>query len=349
MVEVKLMERDVLAGRRENIYSHPGNVYFRTLTDKYAEEYITTPTQFRYIVTRKVMDAVRKRGGRFLKIENEKLVVCDERAASGKITKSLRKRGLEIEAEKNSVNTTNSSVVKKKRDVDDNSEIFDHQYVSLKRTKNNVDTGIAATASPEASHRSFSPGKRNKHHQISDWSPPGNGNHGRNNQDLDDNIYNNEQHDDSMWQSFEQNSERIETDASWNENYRRLKIFHATHGHAGVPINYDDAEFADWVSRQRQLFREIQSGYRIATLREEGRWKRLQALNFPVNYESWHWKRKYNELQAILQGKKYDENMTLPESLLSWLNHQRKMLRSSINRRFMDPQRREKLEKVGIN
>ena len=93
--------------------------------------------------------------------------------------------------------------------------------------------------------------------------------------------------DDEMWDIYEQN--RVESDASWNENYRRLQEFHSTHGHSGVPINWSrDSKFADWVSRQRQLFREINCGYRIASPREEGRWKRLQVLSFPLSYEKWY-------------------------------------------------------------
>jgi hypothetical protein len=95
--------------------------------------------------------------------------------------------------------------------------------------------------------------------------------------------------EDEMWEIYEQNSERSESNASWNENYRRLQEFHSTHGHSGVPINWStEPKFADWVSSQRQLFREIHSGYRIANPREEGRWKRLQVLKFPLDYEKWY-------------------------------------------------------------
>merc|ERR1711862_108193 len=102
---------------------------------------------------------------------------------------------------------------------------------------------------------------------------------------------------DETWEIYEQNNDKIESVSSCNENYRRLQEFHSTHGHSGVPINWNaEPQFADWVSRQRQLFREIHSGYRIMSLREEGRWKRLQVLNFPLDYEKWHWRRKYVEL-----------------------------------------------------
>jgi hypothetical protein len=116
-----------------------------------------------------------------------------------------------------------------------------------------------------------------------DWSPvPSEDDTG----EFSEDDVNNE---DEMWEIYEQNSERSESNASWNENYRRLQEFHSTHGHSGVPINWStEPKFADWVSSQRQLFREIHSGYRIANPREEGRWKRLQVLKFPLDYEKWY-------------------------------------------------------------
>jgi len=122
---------------------------------------------------------------------------------------------------------------------------------------------------------------RNRNNNEEVWSPaPSEDDTGEFTDDEQDN-------EDEMWKIYEQN--RVESDASWNENYRRLQEFHSTYGHSGVPINWSmEPKFADWVSRQRQLFREIHSGYRIANSREEGRWKRLQVLKFPLDYEKWY-------------------------------------------------------------
>ena len=155
--------------------------------------------------------------------------------------------------------------------------------------------------------------------------------------------------DDPNWEVYEQHSEKSESDASWNENYRRLQEFHSTNGHSGVPIHWSvEPQFADWVSRQRQLFREIHSGYRIASLREEGRWKRLQVLKFPLDYEKWHWRRKYYELIEALNGKKYDEaNTNIPAPLKEWVCHQKKLHESGAQGRI-DSERKQNLEILGV-
>jgi hypothetical protein len=125
----------------------------------------------------------------------------------------------------------------------------------------------------------------------------------------------------SNWEIYDQGT--TETDASWNEHYRQLQEFHSNHGHSGVPICWSKApDFADWVSRQRQLFREIWAGYRIATPHEEGRWRRLRVLRFPLDYERWLWQRKYNELSEALNGRKYTAETTLTSSLREWVEHQ---------------------------
>jgi hypothetical protein len=148
------------------------------------------------------------------------------------------------------------------------------------------------------------------------------------------------------WEIYDQGI--TESDASWNEHYRRLQEFHSTHGHSGVPIHWsEEPDFADWVSRQRQLFREIRTGYRIASTREEGRWKRLQVLRFPLNYEKWLWQRKYNELCEALNGGKYTEDTTLPSSLREWVDHQKSLVESGAQGRI-DSELKSNLEKLGV-
>eukprot|EP00537_Pseudo-nitzschia_pungens_P013929 CAMPEP_0172397558 /NCGR_PEP_ID=MMETSP1061-20121228/31276_1 /TAXON_ID=37318 /ORGANISM="Pseudo-nitzschia pungens, Strain cf. pungens" /LENGTH=275 /DNA_ID=CAMNT_0013129775 /DNA_START=104 /DNA_END=928 /DNA_ORIENTATION=- len=156
-------------------------------------------------------------------------------------------------------------------------------------------------------------------------------------------------YDNASWEIYQQHSEKFENDDSWNENYRRLQEFHSTHGHSGVPIHWSvEPQFADWVSRQRQIFREIHSGYRIATVREAGRWKRLRVLKFPLDYEKWHWRRKYNALIESLNGKKYDENDTnIPASLKVWVDHQRQLYESGARGRI-DSERQGNLEVLGV-
>jgi len=168
---------------------------------------------------------------------------------------------------------------------------------------------------------------------------------------------NNNNNSNNNWEIYNQGT--TETDTSWNEHYRRLQEFHSCQGHSGVPIRWSKApDFADWVSRQRQLFREIRAGYRIATTQEEGRWKRLQVLRFPLNYETWLWQRKYNELSEALNGRKYTADTTLPSSLREWVEHQKSLVNtttSSMNSggahgssRRIDSELKSNLEKLGV-
>ncbi len=147
------------------------------------------------------------------------------------------------------------------------------------------------------------------------------------------------------WQVYDQRN--AESDEAWNEHYRRLQEFHSEHGHSGVPVNElwnAETDFCEWVSRQRQLFREIRSGYRIASLREEGRWRRLRVLRFPLDYENWLWERRYNQLCEALGGEKYTEEACLNSTLKEWVRRQTSL---GICGRI-DSERRINLEKLGI-
>ena len=150
-------------------------------------------------------------------------------------------------------------------------------------------------------------------------------------------------------------------DEAWNEQYRRLQEFHSVHGHSGVPVlarsgSEDEMEkeqaFATWVSRQRQTFREIRSGYRIASTKEEGRWRRLRVLGFPLNHEAWLWRRTCNELSGALNGRKYDRDTTrLPPPLSEWVHRQEALMdenNSNAVRGGMDPDRKHRLEMLGV-
>ena len=148
------------------------------------------------------------------------------------------------------------------------------------------------------------------------------------------------------WMVYDQGN--FESDASWNENFRRLQEFQSKFGHSGVPIYWsEDPDFSEWVSRQRQLFREIRTGYRIASEQEEGRWKRLQVLRFPLDYENWLWKRKYNELCEALNGEKYTDYTILPSPLREWVDYQ-KSSAESYEYGKLDSERKKNLEKLGV-
>jgi hypothetical protein len=93
-------------------------------------------------------------------------------------------------------------------------------------------------------------------------------------------------------------------------------------------------------------------GYRIATLREESRFKQLQLLNFPLNYENWHWERKYSQLKDILDGEKFTKSMItdLPEKLQTWLKHQQELLKAEAptTAKTLEKDKRERLKCLGV-
>ncbi|KAG7346569.1 helicase domain protein [Nitzschia inconspicua] len=357
--QILLSDNDVLSGHKHkwSIIEHPGNKFLESLVDQFCDEYLNTPTQYRHLITNKLIDRVRDRGGRFLKIVNDdQLEPQDERAIAGKITKLLRLRGMEFREirQRQDGNTTGDKIGNKKRlrqEAEEDHEIpktggitertdkfgFSPSPSNSARMRINhlaADTSQTAFNIWGQNHRTHAAGGTNHHDYDSDDGSFDDGGH-------------------SIWQSFERNSERVEDDASWNVNYRLLLEFYEEHGHAGVSSDWDgNPELAEWATKQRQLFREIQSGYRIPTLREDNRWKQLQKINFPLNYEKWHWERKYGQLKEILMGEKYDaKHIELPKDVQLWLDHQRTLMKSDgsvMSSRRMEHDQKERLKCLGV-
>eukprot|EP00536_Pseudo-nitzschia_multiseries_P007969 jgi/Psemu1/287489/fgenesh1_pg.193_\ len=238
----------------------------------------------------------------------------------GTTKKNGKKKAAASATSKKKTGDAKKSAQKKQR-ISDNTNTDQNEQGDKSRSKTNLPLGADGPSEGKATNSSTSTKLRQN-----------------------DTIYDNQK-----WEIYEQHSEKFESDASWNENYWRLQEFHSTYGHSGVPIHWSvEPEFADWVSRQRQIFREIHSGYRVATLREEGRWRRLQVLKFPLDYEKWHWRRKYDALVDALNGKKYDEtDTTIPPSLKVWANHQKQLYESGTHGRI-DYERKGNLEVLGI-
>jgi hypothetical protein len=99
--KIVLTSADVLSGHNFKwfIRDHPGNRFLDKLVEQYCEEYVNTPTQLRHHTTSQVVQRILDKGGRFLKIVSDcdQLEVQDDRAIAGKVTKLLRRRGLEIQ------------------------------------------------------------------------------------------------------------------------------------------------------------------------------------------------------------------------------------------------------------
>jgi hypothetical protein len=79
---------DILVGKGKPFQRHVGNVWLRTIVESYMDEYIALAKGGKHIVIRKVLDAVRKDRGRFLKKERDDWwTEVSEADALDKITK----------------------------------------------------------------------------------------------------------------------------------------------------------------------------------------------------------------------------------------------------------------------
>ncbi|KAL3931793.1 MAG: hypothetical protein SGARI_004119 [Bacillariaceae sp.] len=326
----------------------------------YCEEYINTPTQYRNSITTQVLQKLEDVGARFVKMDGDHFILCDERAASHKVTKHLRLQGQEKHIE--IMERQREEQTRKRR-----AAVNSQDYLSPKRSRINYLATPNSTATANAAASMSSP-----RGSLKIWD-----NHGlpSNKYNAPTTLYYDDEDDNSesssdddndnsilkpgrpVWQKLERNSDRVETDASWNRNYGDLKAYFEQHGHTGVSPDWEgDEVLAEWATRQRQLFREIQSGYRIATKREESRWQQLQLLNFPLNYESWHWERKYSQLKEILDGETFvaEAMDKLPGPLQKWLEHQQVLLQPMPSKdlpiygKVLEKDKRERLKSLGV-
>jgi Helicase associated domain len=109
-----------------------------------------------------------------------------------------------------------------------------------------------------------------------------------------------------VWRPFDRQKESEEGNSSWHRRFQRLQTFYNKYGHSGVPVSWAlDPDLGDWACQQRQFFREIRSGYRLASKVDETRWRQLESVHFPLNYEKFHWTKRYHELQEALDGERY--------------------------------------------
>jgi hypothetical protein len=91
---VTLRPMDVAQGRSNDAYLHPGNVHYRRLVEKHYLEYSRVSHYKKHNITSKILDRVRKRGGRFVKpaknVTDDKgqmlYVTIKNRAAASKTT-----------------------------------------------------------------------------------------------------------------------------------------------------------------------------------------------------------------------------------------------------------------------
>jgi hypothetical protein len=143
----------------------------------------------------------------------------------------------------------------------------------------------------------------------------------------------------------------LTNNTSWDEMYNSLKQFHTKFGHSGVPPDWsEDPGLADFAACQRQMYREIKQGYREESAYEEDQLQKLERLNFPMNYEEWHWERRYLELVELLDGRQHILDFPLSPSLTLWVQTQRDHQESALQglRDPMPEDRYQKLDKIGF-
>jgi Helicase associated domain len=93
----------------------------------------------------------------------------------------------------------------------------------------------------------------------------------------------------------------FEHETSWEEMFLAVADFKEVNGHCAIapsscspgtgssPGERAQARLADWASVQRQIFREIHQGRRIATEQERDRFARLERIGFVFDYDEFHW------------------------------------------------------------
>jgi hypothetical protein len=127
-----------------------------------------------------------------------------------------------------------------------------------------------------------------------------------------------------------------------------LESFKRTYGHCGVPPGWPrDSLLADWCTVQRQVHREVRSGYRDATSEEATTITKLKEMDFVWDYEDWHWHVRYEKLRACRGDGAATNGRASPQNVVNWLQEQRRQLRMEENT-TLSPARLAKLYKAGV-
>ena len=93
-------DQDVVCGRGGTINSHKGNIFYRSLVVKNKSKYLASSQLEKKLIAKSIIDAIRRRGGRFLKWSSDRpneLVDIGDVAAMDKTCQSLRE-GLNVRA-----------------------------------------------------------------------------------------------------------------------------------------------------------------------------------------------------------------------------------------------------------
>jgi len=83
-------DKDVLSGRGGGTNNHPGNKEFRSLVDRYREEYVLSKKWAKREIARNIVASIRSNGGRFLKKEGSEWRDIGDQKAREKTSQALR-------------------------------------------------------------------------------------------------------------------------------------------------------------------------------------------------------------------------------------------------------------------
>ena len=113
------------------------------------------------------------------------------------------------------------------------------------------------------------------------------------------------------------------SDAKWNQNFKKLKLFKHEHGHCTAPYSYHDHSLYVLVCKQREHWnqKQIQNQHYLSDERKA----ELIRLGFVFDLKEHRWSTMFNKL---LEHKRQYNTLTVPscvnKQLCKWVNYQRK-------------------------
>jgi Helicase associated domain len=273
-VETKCTEVDVLMGRGKRVSEWPGNIFFRQVVNKYRDSYSKAYRLHKIDIAERVISEIEAIGGRFLReaqttnyaptAEHSVWYIVPNSRCIEKTCQALR--------EKEKAQTTTESPFKgskvvnqlleqhRARDEAKRRKKLTEQAAAkrkvamvkgiLKPKQRRVNNETDATQNSDSSSSSTSTASDEDEKQASpvQVSPP--------------KTY--RRLPSSNRYSYIKSVGRISTNFQVDNMMERLLSFQDAHGHTAVPSSWPpDVVLADWCTAQRQLYREIKSGYRF--------------------------------------------------------------------------------------
>lgn len=301
---------DVLMGRGKRVFAWPGNIYFRQIVIKHKGVYRVAARARKVEIAKEVIQEIQTAGGRFLKEESDgSWVEIDYDRAVEKACQALREKEKPNPPKENPFSNKDNTLSLKNKIL---------KKKILKRRPQSPE--ISSTSDDDADTRSSSTESK---------------------MESDENDS-----DDEESQGEQQSPVEVKI---WNhaEMMDQLKAYKILNGHCAIPPRRDST-LSCWCTVQRQLRREIDSGYREATEEEKTRIKRMEDFGFCWDYGEWLWNRQFEEYKkylASIRNKSPRETPLPDQPLLLWIQEQRRLSKSPEGLRL---DRRERLLSIGV-